>query len=201
VHEFGLRLDPYQYWFPQAIHQVSQAALTLLLMRALSPTPLREWGFNLREWRLSLRVFVLFCVVWLVPAYWLVQRAPAPTTPITPGQMAAVLVSHFVINGFTQEILFRGFAMTYLSNRWRGGYEWKGWRLSHAGLIATALFIAAHVKFVPPYFQLWQLVAALGLGLYYAVLFERTRSLLGPALSHNYSNGAYVLLLLAKYAR
>lgn len=201
VRELGLRLDPYQYWFPQTIHQISQATLALLLMRIFSPMPLREWGFNLREWRLSLRVFAMFCVIWLVPAFWLVQRASTPTTPIHPGQMVAVLVSHFVITGFTQEILFRGFMMTYLASQWRDGYQWNGWRLSHAGLWATGLFVLAHVKFMPPYIELWQLAASLGLGLYYALLFERTGSLLGPALSHNYSNGAYVLLLLAQHVR
>src|SRR5688572_11814131 len=80
ARELGLRLDPFQYWFPQTVHQISQAALTLVLMRLFSKMPLREWGFNLREWRSSLRVFAVFCVIWLIPAWWLVQRAPTPTT-------------------------------------------------------------------------------------------------------------------------
>jgi membrane protease YdiL (CAAX protease family) len=201
VRELGVRHDPYQYWFPQTIHQISQAGLTLVLMKASSRMSLREWGLNLHDWRLSLRVFALFCIVWLVPAYWLVQRAPTPNTPISSGEIVAVLAAHFVITGFTQEILFRGFVMTYLLNQWNGGYEWKGWRLSHAGILATLLFMLAHVKLSPFSVELWQLAASLGLGLYYAVLFERTKSLLGPGLSHNYSNGAYVLLLIAKHAR
>lgn len=201
LREPGLRIDPYDYWFPQTVHQISQAALTLLLMRVFSRMPLRDWGLNLRHWRLSLGVFALFSVVWLVPAWWLVQRAPAPTTPIRPAEIAAVLAAHFLITGLTQEILFRGFVMTFLSTHWRAGSTWKGWTLSHAGLWSTLLFVLAHVKFSPPYFQPWQLAASFALGLYYAVLFERTRSLLGPALSHNYSNGAYVLLLIARYTR
>jgi membrane protease YdiL (CAAX protease family) len=201
LRTFGARIDPYQYWFPQTVHQMSQALLTLLLMRMFSRMPLRDWGLNLRMWRLSLAVFAGFCAAWLGPAYWLVHRAPAPATPITGSEIAAVLISHFVITGLTQEILFRAFAMTYLACNWRGGWEWRGWRLSHAGLLATMLFMLAHVKFAPPYFALWQMIAAFGLGLYYAVLFDRTRSILGPALSHNYSNGAYVLLLIAKYSR
>jgi uncharacterized protein len=195
------RLDPYQYWLPQTVHQISQALLAILLMRVFSRMPLREWGFNAREWRLSLRVVGLFYVIWLIPAYWLVQRAPVPTTPITVSEMTAVLVSHFVITGFTQEILFRGFVMTYLSNQWKGGYEWKGWRLSSAGILSAVLFMLAHVKLSPLSVEVWQLAVSFVLGLYYAILFERTKSLLGPSLSHNDSNGAYVLLLIAKYAR
>ena len=34
-----------------------------------------------------------------------------------------------------------------------------------------------------------QQVWALGLGLYYAVVFQKTKSLLCPVLSHGYSNG------------
>jgi membrane protease YdiL (CAAX protease family) len=158
-------------------------------------------GFNLSHWQLSLRAFAVFCAIWLVPAFWLVQRAPTPTTPISAGGIVAVLVSHFVITGFTQEILFRGFLITYLSTQWRGGYEWRGWRLTSAGVLSTGLFMLAHVKWSPLSAEIWQLLASAGLGLYYAALFERTKSLLGPGLSHNYSNGSYVLLLIAKYSR
>lgn len=200
VRELGLRFDPYQYWFPQTLHQISQAVLTLILMRAFSRMPLRDWGVNLREWRLSLRVTLIFCAAWMIPAYLLVQIAPQPTTPITNAELTAVLLAHFVITGATQELLFRGFVMTYLMTHWRGGWSWRNWKLSHAGVLATLLFMLAHVKFSAPYFEPIQLIASGVLGLYYAVLFERTRSLLGPSLSHNFSNGAYVLILVAKYA-
>lgn len=39
--------------------------------------------------------------------------------------------------------------------------------------------------------QIW----SLGLGLYYAVVFENTKSLLGPILSHGYSNGVIFVVL------
>jgi membrane protease YdiL (CAAX protease family) len=66
------------------------------------------------------------------------------------------------------------------------------------GLWATLIFMIAHLSISLAPFSIttdfWQQVGALGLGLYYAAVFYRTGSLLGPVLSHGYSDGIIEVL-------
>lgn len=193
------RLDPRGYWFLQTAHQLSSLALTLMLMKLVSTRPLRDWGFNLRRAGESIGLALLFALLTTIPLFLLMDEQPAPTAPITTMEIAAVLVSHFVIIGFTQEALFRGFAMTFLARRWRGVVRLRWVELPTAGIWAAAIFALAHVKPSPPYVWPAQLGFAFAFGLLYAVMYHRTRSLLGPSLAHGYSNTSFVGMMLAKY--
>lgn len=63
-------------------------------------------------------------------------------------------------------------------------------------MIATALFMVAHIGLTVVPFQItWvspiQLAQAGVLGFFYAVAFDRTRSLLTPILAHDFANTAF----------
>lgn len=193
------RVDPRQYWFLQTAHQLSSLALTIAVMKMVSNRPLRDWGFNLRNAREGIGLALLFVVLTAVPIYLLMESAPQPTTPISNAEIAAVLLTHFFVIGFTQEVLFRGFVMTFLARQWPGILRLGPVELPAAGLWAAVIFALAHVKPSPPYFWTAQLAFAFVYGIFYAIAFHRTRSLLGPSLAHGYSNTAYVGLLLVKH--
>jgi membrane protease YdiL (CAAX protease family) len=184
------RIDPHDFWFKPTVHQLSSLALTLILMRTLSTRSWSDWGFNLRNAGAGMLLAALFAVLVTPLMYLLVNEQPAPATGISRTEIAANLLSHFFIMGFTQEVLFRAFAMGMLAQRWP----------TSAGLWAAIIFMLAHVQFVPPYVWPEQLALSLLFGLLYAIMYARTGSLLAPSVAHGCSNGIFVILLLYRHA-
>jgi membrane protease YdiL (CAAX protease family) len=184
------RIDPHDYWLMPTAHQLSSLFLTLLVMRLVSTRRWFDWGFNLKRAGISLLMALGFALVTTPALYVLMDRQPVPAEPITGIEIAAVLFTHFVVIGFTQEVLFRAFSMTMLKATWPIG----------AGVWAAVIFTIAHVKFAPPYFWPAQLAFAFVFGLLYAFMFHRTSSLLGPSIAHGFSNTVYVAMLLLKHA-
>lgn len=193
-------LDPYRYWLPQTVHQLGALALTLVAIRLVSTRRFADWGMNLRHAGLGVVMAAGFAVVVSVPIYFLMDAAPPSTTPITPWGMVAVLTTHFLVIGTTQEVLYRGFVMGFLENRWPRVYRLAGVEIPVRGLIAAVIFMLSHVKPYPPFVWPEQLVFALVYGVLYALMYHRTRSLLGPSLAHGYSNTAYVAMMLLKFS-
>ena len=190
VAPLAQRIDPHDYWVKPTAHQLASLLLTLALMRLLSRRSWSDWGFNLRHAKQGLMLAALFAVLVTPVQYVLMDAQPAPTTSISTSQIVAVLLAHFFVIGFTQEVLFRAFAMGMLSQHWPKA----------AGLAASLLFTLAHVKFSPPFVWHAQLVEAFVFGLAYAYMFQRTGSLLGCSLAHGFSNTIFVIMLLIKYS-
>jgi membrane protease YdiL (CAAX protease family) len=191
VAPLAARMDSFDYWLKPTAHQLGALVLTLLLMRAFSVRSWADWGFNLRRFGASLGMAGIFAVITTPALYVLMERQPMPTTPISTSQIVAVLLTHFLVIGFTQEVLFRAFAMGMLQQHWRRA----------AGLIAALLFMLAHVKFSPPYFWPPQLVLSFLFGCLYALMYSRTGSLLGPSLAHGFSNTIFVAMLMLEHLR
>lgn len=188
-------LDPDRYWFLQTVHQLAALALTLLVMRLVSTRRWADWGRNFWNAGQGLLLALIFAVVMSVPIYLLMDQAERPTTGISSGGIVGVLVTHFLIIGTTQEVLVRGFVMTFLQNRWPKVYRFAGVEVPLSGLLAAVIFMLAHVKPFPPFFWPAQLGFSLGYGVLYAIMIHGTKSLLGPTLAHGYSNTAYVVML------
>jgi membrane protease YdiL (CAAX protease family) len=184
-------LDPNEYWLLPTAHQLSMLLLTIAMMRLVFRRPLRDWGFNANGLGLSLKHAAIFAAVCTLPLYVLMDSVPAPQEPISRVDMIAVLVTNFFIIGFTQEVLFRGFVITFLSTHWAP---------VHAGLWSALIFTLAHVKPSPPYVWPPQILFALVFGLAYAAMYARTRSLLGVALAHGYSNTIYIVMMMLKFS-
>jgi membrane protease YdiL (CAAX protease family) len=186
VAPLARRVDPYDYWLQPTVHQIGSLVITLALMRLTSSRSWREWGFNLRHWRAGIAMAALFAVIVTGPLYLLMEQQPVPAHPISPFQIAAVLVAHFLVISFTQEVLFRAFVMGVLAQQWP----------RTAGIWATLIFVLAHVKFSPPYIWPEQIGFASAFGLAYAIMFSRTNSLLGPTLAHGYSNAIFLIMMM-----
>jgi membrane protease YdiL (CAAX protease family) len=194
---FKARLDPSEYWFLQTLHQVAAAALTVMVIRLASTRPLTEWGFNLRQAGKSFALVAAFAAITAGPLYLLAKQAPAASGSISKGTIVAILATHFLVIGTTQEILYRGFIMGFLQNHW-GHKSLLG--ISHAGWWAAAIFVISHIKLYPPFVWPAQLAFSLFFGLLYARIYDSTRSLLGPSLAHGFSNTAYVVYLMLLHA-
>ena len=200
------RVDPEDVYLWISIHHAVQLALTLVLMKLVSRGELSLWGFNLHEWRRSLRIFGWFCLIYLIPVvYFNVVPDLASGTPprygyrLTAGNIVGILGFQLLGSGTCEEPLFRGFVMTFLARSWKGTLRFGSLHFPIAGLWAALFFMAAHVEVHLSPFSLHasmpQLLLALGLGLYYAAVYARTGSLLTAILSHGYSNGVLFAIL------
>ncbi|WP_129116284.1 CPBP family intramembrane glutamic endopeptidase [Halegenticoccus tardaugens] len=102
---------------------------------------------------------------------------------------------------YVEWILFRGFIQTYLSQYFDTVYTVFEHELPLAGFIAALIFTVAHVGFtVSPvalsHFQLPQLLLAFVLGIYYAIAYHETGSLVAPVIAHNVVNGVIIVATL-----
>ena len=207
VYPFVSSLDSDNVFLYQSIRHILMLLLPMVLMKLWLSRRLYDYGFNLNDWRRSLRVFFWFCLIYLFPVFFvnvlphiISGRPPSFRYPLSARNIACRLGYMYLLTGTGEEPLFRAFAIVVLSQSWKWVFRFWRIEISAVGLIATALFMIAHIRFTVFPFEItyisWpQQVWALGLGLYYAIVFQKTKSLLCPVLSHGYSNGIIFTLL------
>jgi hypothetical protein len=167
-------IDPSGCFLWISIHHVTQLALTLLFMKVFTGKTLSEWGLNLHEWRLTLKIFGWFCVIYLLPVFFYnvlpslrSGQPPHFGYPLTAGNVSGVLGFEFLGAGTCEEPLFRGLVMGLLARSWPGKLSMGRFSFPVAGLWATLIFMIGHLQIslvpfsITAYF--WQQVWALGL--------------------------------------
>jgi len=207
VYPFVSSLDPDNVFLYQSIRHILMLFLPMILMKLWLTRRLYDYGFNLNDYKRSLRIFFYFCLIYLVPIFFMnvlphiiSGQPPRFGCPLNARNIACRLSYMYLLTGTGEEPLFRGFAIVLLSQSWKRVFSIWGIEISSAGLMATALFMIAHIKYTVFPFEIvsisWlQQAWGLGLGIYYAVVFQKTRSLLCPVLSHGYSNGIIFTIL------
>ncbi len=204
VWPLAIAIDPEKIYLWVSIHHVLVLAFTVLVMKFVFRMDFRQWGFNLNELPESLRIFGWFARVYLlVIILTLLPNIASGTArffdyPLTAKNMAGILGFQILLSGTAEEPLFRGMLMTVLGKYLRGRYRIGNFEIPSSGVVATILFTLAHVGFtISPFaitdFSLFNLVGALVLGLFFAIVFHRTGSLLGPIIMHGYANGILVV--------
>jgi len=206
----GIDADGVYLWI--SLHHVWQLLLTIALMLAFNRR-LGFWGFNLDNLNASLRqlkLFVLYSTGYLViqnVVFYLVAPPIWIDFPLTLQNVAGYLGFQLLLSGTCEEPLFRGFVMMMLYPAFVGSIDLRKFEIPHAGLIAAVFFTFAHIQFSIRPFEIIhllpsQLALSFFLGIYYAVVFHQTRSLLTPILTHNYVNlllvGLNMLLVVLK---
>jgi len=197
--------DPERVFLWISIHHIVMLALTVLVMKFVFKKNLSQWGFNLNHKSESLKSLGSFALVFL--GYRLLQQLPdimAGTVfpvgyPLTAKNMAGVLGFQFLLSGGAEEPLYRGLVMVVLAKYFKSVYRIGNIELPLTGIIATAMFMLAHIDFsFPPFelhYSLLQQFLSLVLGIYYAIIFHKTGSLLAPIIAHGYTNGILFVLL------
>jgi len=189
-----------------SLHHIWQglfAFVTILLLARMFRISLTEFGFNLNDWRYSVRLVLQFSLFWFfvqgVMGFLMVSSGGQSAFlaffnfPLTTWNLGGFFAFQILLSGTSEEILFRALVMTpLLVYGKRAGLADKPVALLAAG-IATLIFMLAHINiaFNPlrvTHFNLLQQLATLGFGIFYAFLFLRTRSILGPILAHNLLN-------------
>lgn len=208
---FG-NIDPDGVYLWISLHHVWQLILTIALMLVFNRN-LGIWGFNLNNLGTSLRHFKLFALY--STGYLVIQNVVfyfvAPPIwidfPLTLQNVSGYLGFQLLLSGTCEEPLFRGFVMIMLYPVLAGSIDLKKFEIPHAGLIAAVFFTFAHIQFSVYPFEIThllpgQLALSFFLGIYYAIVFRQTGSLLTPILTHNYINllltGLNMLLVVVK---
>jgi membrane protease YdiL (CAAX protease family) len=202
-------MDPDGSYLYISLHHVFQAVLALILIALIKIRLNKSWsdfGFNVHEWRFSLKRVLQFCAFWFVlqgsiaVIMMLTGSSPAPFHfPLTTGNFAGYFLFQVLLSGTSEEILFRALVIiTMLYVGKRAGYSDKANTII-AVVVSILIFMLGHVniRFNPfrvDNFNLLQQVTVITFGGFYAYLFLKTKSLLGPMLAHNWLNGVIVLI-------
>ncbi|MGI6632966.1 MAG: CPBP family intramembrane glutamic endopeptidase [Bacillota bacterium] len=197
-------LDPDGVFAWRFLHHGAQTLLTVVVIAVLSVVwkrPVSEWGLNLNKRDWSMGVFWKFCigcVVYCVIVAWFLTPpsvGPSPANyPMTKRNVVGDLLFMFTMPGISEELLFRSLAITILARSWRGKVQFPGFTVSSPGVIAAVMFALAHIGFTVfpfkvTYLDPMQLIIAFGFGIFYGVMYDHSKSLLGPILVHNASDG------------
>ncbi len=110
--------------------------------------------------------------------------------PLTPTNIIGQLGFQLFLSGPSEELIFRAFAITMLVFVLKGRFL--KWNVSSANIIAAVIFGLAHVgfSFVPfeLRYDLFQVIMAFVLGLFYGDCYEKTNSMYYPMIMHSMSN-------------
>jgi membrane protease YdiL (CAAX protease family) len=191
------------------IHHSIQFILAFLIM--LIPwwkKSLKEWGLNLLNRKETWRILRSFTIGWIICAttFILVTQFLSgwPSLlffDLTFKNIFDYLFFEFIIVGISEEIVFRGLVLGILSKSFGRKINLKSFTISVAGILSAVVFAIAHIGFELFPFQItffdpMQMIIAFGLGIFYAVLLEKTGSLLGPIIAHNIADGWLSILYI-----
>lgn len=202
-------LDPDGSYLNISLHHVFQAVLALILIALIKIGLNKSWsdfGFNTNDWRFALKRVLQFCAFWFVMQgsiaviMILTGSSPGPFHfPLTTGNFAGYFLFQVLLSGTSEEILFRSLVIiTMLAVGKRAGYSDKVNTII-AVVVSILIFMLGHVNirfnpFLVENFNLLQQVTVITFGGFYAYLFLKTRSIVGPMLAHNWLNGVGVLV-------
>lgn len=209
IYEYLYYLDPDGSYLYITLHHIIQALFALLLIYLISllaAIPLKDFGFSRNELPYAIRTVLKFCLFWFIfqGSIALAMRLSGIQInsfpfPLTIKNFLLYFAFQILLSGTSEELLFRALVITPLIvfGTRHGISERKSKIIS--GLIATVIFMLAHINFtlVPfrvTYFNLLQQLTCLVFGIFYAFLFLKTRSVIGSMLAHNLLNAVIVLI-------
>lgn len=188
-------------WLHYLNHHLAQMLIALVLIGFMTRGRWGAAGLNVANARESLRLltrgFVPVLLVFLIAGHAITPIAQGVPPDRFASDMRAmdlvgIFVFSWVIVGISEEIVFRGFFQTALGKFWHGTVSLVGVRVPTAGLWAAVIFTIAHISFRTMNADPRQLVLAFVLGIFYAVAYFRTGSLLAPIVAHNLVDGGIV---------
>jgi membrane protease YdiL (CAAX protease family) len=184
--------DPLGHLF---LHHGLQAAMALVMIGLLIGRKTSDFGLRWPDrsadvwaatgWCLLVAIFVT--LLRYTPNL-LAHAPPHPDHPLSLAGFAGWTFFEGIYVGPTEEVLFRSLLIGILSGAGLGGLRLGRIKLSGAVIVSALLFGAAHYAggAATPWWQnAFQIVYAIILGLIYGHWFERSRSLLVPAIAHN----------------
>jgi membrane protease YdiL (CAAX protease family) len=186
------------------IQELLQLGLAIFLFKKLVKKDICYLGFNLKNIKLSLKIFTIFSIVWIIvivlynvsmfvfnrSLYNVFLQNPLPSKEY----IQTYIGFQAIFPGLCEETLFRGFILYVLiNNGWTNSIKIGKVDITYSAILSGIIFMCAHIyynilPFEITHINYTQLLIAFFLGTFQAIIFEKTKSLLGPVLIHNFSN-------------
>jgi len=203
--------DPDGAFLYITLHHIYQALISIgciVVLVKVMRLSFSDFGFNTSQWRYAIKRVLQFCGIWfliqgsIALVIMLSGTEPAPFSfPLTARNFTSHFLFQILISGTSEEILYRSLVMTTIMYLVRKAGYGEKWAVGLAVLIVTLCFMFGHINFELSPFRITyvnplQQVTVVIFGLFYAYLFIKTRSLIGPILAHNLLNGVVVTISL-----
>lgn len=194
--------------FLETLFYMVQTGLVLLFMNRFMGLSLSEIGFNTKNSEISLKVVKYFLVIWLlfIVSFYIVSfHFYSGFEAYVKGFFSPRLRSFGLdmLNGVAcaglgEEPLFRALVLLMLSRFSMGEWRIGKLKIPHIAFFAGFFFMLAHIAYNVYPFEIThldylQLGSTFILGVFWSVLYLRTKSLLGPILAHTGANGIQFL--------
>ncbi|MDP4088871.1 MAG: CPBP family intramembrane metalloprotease [Bacillota bacterium] len=200
-------IDPDNAFAFLFLHHFIQAVVYLLLILLAAKVfrfKIRDFGFNLKEYRKSIKYTLIFAAVWAVIQFgtglvFVLNGQPVSWNFRTNTRnFTGYFLFEVLFSGTSEELFFRGLVITLILIMLKNSSKTRKESNIFALVSATLIFMAAHIGFTLMPFRVtyinWlQQGTAMIFGVFYGVLLLRTKSLLGPILAHNLLNGVITL--------
>ena len=186
-----------------------QVAIAIVLGRYIMHNSIAEMGFNRKNIKLTLRILAGFVPIWLliVILFYVIG--------LNCFNGFDGLISHYFVKdrlvmqkdliigcflaGIGEEPLFRGFVVTFLVAVITRSVGVGKVKIPLVALISGLLFMLSHVEYqIMPFKIIYadgiQLGTTFLLGTFWAIMFMRTQSLIGPIIAHMSANTIQLMI-------
>lgn len=202
------KIDPDRRFMWGIVHHSIQALVPVTLIFMWRKALFNQWGFSRGDYKTGWRWVLWFTIIWVgVYAGLTVFNIYNDTNlevyydVTNTRNLVGELVFRGLIVGPSEEILFRAFPICILlAAGFCKNYKIFNQDISQAGIISAVLFALAHIgitifPFEVHHFSVIQLITSLGFGLFYAIVYQKTKSIYYPILIHSISDVVPVVSL------
>lgn len=191
------RIDYYNLFTWISIHHIVQMFIALIIIVAMKKILKCDFGFKLGDKKKGvkyIKVFTIVITVYILISYligYTYNKITPYDFPLNARNIIGTLGFQLFLSGTAEEILFRALPITLLTFVFKGSIKIK-WSITLEIIIAALLFAIAHIQWsLCPFvisMNYFQLFYAFVLGITYGIAYQRSDSIVYPALMHSISN-------------
>ncbi len=204
------QIDPFNSFADISIHHAVQLIIAMSIILVLSKLLNLNFYFQLGDKKKGIKYLTMFTAAFAVisvaqHAYMSVNnQLPVYTFPLDERNIIGTLGFQLLLSGSAEEVVFRALPIILLTYSFGESIKIKG-NFTLEVVLASVLFAFAHVNWslTPLTFEVsyFQLIYAFVLGTIQGIVYQRSKSILYPALMHSFTNvlmvgGGYVFTAL-----
>jgi membrane protease YdiL (CAAX protease family) len=207
------RLSDTSPWIPKYIADATAFFVGMIIIWRMSRGRYHDYGFTLKRKDLKITACLLLGMAFGLLGFVLDHLdeimsgsnwGPAHPYILTPLNIIGMLSFQWIFVGIFEETVTRGLVQTHLLERMKGSVRIMGWDF-HVGSVFTGLIFGLghfgpHIFFGGTWMSLVpHLFFATAYGFCSSYIYQQTRSLVGPIIMHNLTDGLIYSLDLLFY--
>lgn len=191
------KIDYYNLFAWISIHHIMQMFIALIIIALMKKILKCDFGFKLGDTEKGVKYIKLFTgviTIYILISYligYTYNKIAPYGFPLNAKNIIGTLGFQLFLSGTSEEILFRALPITLLTFVFKRSVKIK-WDITLEIIIAALLFAIAHIQWSLSPFVIsvnyFQLFYAFVLGIAYGTAYQRSGSIVYPALMHSISN-------------